>query len=98
RPVLAPGLYAALVLMVFVTTLVTPASLQWSLKKTEASSPRGPRARARGGIAPGPTRGDRKRHEPDRGRARRSRRSAGAPRSRPRLQRSQSLPARRGPP
>jgi len=76
RPVLAPGLYAALVLMVFVTTLVTPASLQWSLKKTEASSPRGPRARASGGIAPGPTRGDRKRHEPDRGRARRSRRSA----------------------
>jgi len=76
RPVLTPGLYAGLVLMVFVTTLVTPASLRWSLRKTEASSPRGPRARASGGFVPGPTRGDRKRHGPDRGRARPPRRSA----------------------
>jgi Kef-type K+ transport system membrane component KefB len=45
RPVITPGIYAALVLMVIVTTLVTPAALKWSLERG-------------GGTAPAPTPGD----------------------------------------
>ena len=45
RPVIPPGIYAALVLMVIVTTLVTPAALKWSLERG-------------GGTAPAPTPGD----------------------------------------
>src|SRR5260221_7843758 len=45
RPVIPPGIYAALVLMVIVTTLVTPAALKWSLERG-------------GGTPPAPTPGD----------------------------------------
>jgi Kef-type K+ transport system membrane component KefB len=39
--VIDPSTYAAVVIMVIVTTLVTPPSLQWSLKRARARSKRG---------------------------------------------------------
>jgi Kef-type K+ transport system membrane component KefB len=39
RPVITPELYAAVVLMVIVTTLVTPAALKWSLERSAARQP-----------------------------------------------------------
>jgi Kef-type K+ transport system membrane component KefB len=39
--VISPSTYAAVVIMVIVTTLVTPPALQWSLKRARARSKRG---------------------------------------------------------
>ena len=38
RPVITPELYSAAVIMVILTTLVTPAALQWSLRKPRPST------------------------------------------------------------
>jgi Kef-type K+ transport system membrane component KefB len=39
RPVITPELYAALVLMVIFTTLVTPPALEWSLTRGPGAVP-----------------------------------------------------------
>jgi Kef-type K+ transport system membrane component KefB len=39
HPVITPGLYAGLVLMVIVTTLVTPPALKWSLERRPREAP-----------------------------------------------------------
>jgi len=53
RPVITPDLYSAVVIMVILTTIVTPAALQWSLRRT-VPRPKAPpeRAGARAGPAP----------------------------------------------
>jgi Kef-type K+ transport system membrane component KefB len=65
-PVITPELYSAAVIMILLTTLVTPAALKWSL---ERGRPRpGLRAPGSEAGAPGPTPGDptRREHDPDR--------------------------------
>jgi Kef-type K+ transport system membrane component KefB len=53
RPVITPELYSAVVIMVILTTVVTPTALQWSLKRT-ISRPKEPRARAGAEAGPAP--------------------------------------------
>jgi len=47
--VVTPALYAAVVIMVIVTTLITPPALAWSLSRGKS---RRAEPRARGGTAP----------------------------------------------
>jgi len=53
RPVITPELYSAVVIMVILTTVVTPAALQWGLKRT-VPRPTEPRAPASARAGPGP--------------------------------------------
>ncbi len=65
-PVITPGIYGAVVLMILITTVVTPPLLSASLKRSSSASlPPGPRARGSGADAGAPrTRGPRRRARP----------------------------------
>jgi Kef-type K+ transport system membrane component KefB len=53
RPVITPELYSAVVIMVILTTVVTPPALQWGLRRTVSRS-KEPRAHAGAKAGPAP--------------------------------------------